>query len=371
MRAFVVIPCLNEENQIAATCHSLGFGLGPDRPPRDTVLVVADNNSTDATGTIVRNLIAHSPPGSFHLVTEPVRGYVPARHRGSQACAELASAAGWDPDDCLVLQADADTIYEPGYVRAMVDAAEGQGPTFLEGQSHAPATFTRSNQAFCQFVERVDNDLADLFAVGAADIIVDDKVCAYRLSDYRRWGGHRREFNRGGDEILAESTRLFIRAKLSGASKIKVNAAIARSSRRRVVASPAQYFATAGFPRGCQWRQHWDEANKHNLRLEDFSHDDSEVLSRLVEQRKCHLISIFMALPAVVASIAKTISCLPACVDDFGRGLHEKLGITRSGLFADTAPVFEELFRLIDTEPAMLLRLANQAKIEIKMKNRW
>ena len=71
MRTVVVIPCLNEQATLAATCASLGFGLdGPS--PDDVTLVLVDNGSDDETPAVMGS-IRQSSPDRVILAKEPER----------------------------------------------------------------------------------------------------------------------------------------------------------------------------------------------------------------------------------------------------------------------------------------------------------
>jgi glycosyltransferase involved in cell wall biosynthesis len=51
----VVMPCLNEQDGLAASCRSLGFGSA-QLPPERCLLVLVDNGSTDSTLDICEGL---------------------------------------------------------------------------------------------------------------------------------------------------------------------------------------------------------------------------------------------------------------------------------------------------------------------------
>ncbi|WP_319460255.1 glycosyltransferase family 2 protein [Micromonospora sp. RTP1Z1] len=94
VRFSVVIPCFNEADYIAATIAS----LQAQRVVGGYEIIVVDNNCTDDTATVARNLGAT-------VVTENERGVCAARQRGA-----LASRGE------IIVSADADTIYAPDWL---------------------------------------------------------------------------------------------------------------------------------------------------------------------------------------------------------------------------------------------------------------
>ena len=123
----IVIPCLNEQHNLTATCRSLGFGAG-QHPAADTVLILVDNGSEDATVTVAKAIQHESRSGSVIVAIEPDRGYVPPRHHGIRVAQAVAADRGVPLQDVLILQADADTIYGDCYIEAMGNRARQMGP---------------------------------------------------------------------------------------------------------------------------------------------------------------------------------------------------------------------------------------------------
>ena len=194
MHTAVVIPCLNEEALIETTAQSLGFGQGCERTPSGSFLVLIDNGSQDRTLRVLEHIREASRPGSVFVVTEPERGYVPARHSGMLAVRDYIEATGISANDVLVLQADADTLYEEGYIEAMRAAAITAGPnTLIEGITHPPHKFFQDSPGYQQLSDAVDKKVEPLLVTEQIDIIVDDKVSGFSLATYFAWGGHRRE----------------------------------------------------------------------------------------------------------------------------------------------------------------------------------
>ncbi len=99
-RFSVVVPAFNEAEWLPATLRSLCAQEGAS----SFEIVLVDNNSADATAEVARSF-------GVRVLTEPVRGVCQARQRG------LLSARGE-----IVVSADADTIYPPGWL-AQIEAA--------------------------------------------------------------------------------------------------------------------------------------------------------------------------------------------------------------------------------------------------------
>jgi glycosyltransferase involved in cell wall biosynthesis len=301
MQTVIVIPCLNEARLIARTAHSLGFGAGA-ASDRDTQLVLVDNGSTDTTWSVLETIREQAAPGTVVLAHEGERGYVPPRHRGTLIASEIAADQGVASEDVLILQGDADTVYEPGYLSAMRQAADAVGPNHvLEGRTHPPHRFMHDHPGFQQLADLVDREVAPL-AQGIEDVVIDDKVAGYRLSDYQSWGGHRRDYMSTGAEVHAETTRLFIRARRLGAKRREVDHAWASPSRRKIQRNPVRHFATAGFPREEAWWRAWNAVypGPHDLQaFDDLA--QRAALGPAIAMRRAHLLALFSTLPKAVA----------------------------------------------------------------------
>lgn len=307
MRAWIVMPCLNEERELVATCASLGFGPGAATDKPDATLVLVDNGSTDGTPDRMRQIQQASPPGTVALTQESERGYVPPRRCGIDLVARLATEEGLVADDVLVLQADADTRYQPGYVAEMLAAAEAAGSqTLLEGRAEAPPEFVRQHPEYQALCEQVSASVGALCVAEADDVIVDDKICAFHLADYIAWGGHAREYDPRGQEIHAETSRLFLRAKPSGARKVSVDGAVAQPSRRKLYESPMLYFTTVGFPHGSAWVAQWRQAYTGIDRFDALSQSDPHVREAIF-LRQCHEVILFGVLPVWVGQTLGTM----------------------------------------------------------------
>lgn len=299
----VVVPCLNEEKNLAGTCASLGFGAGKDSPPAGALLFLIDNGSSDSTVAVAERIKSDSEPGTVFVGHELERGYVPPRRRGNLMMDELARSRGWDAGDVLILQADADTRYAPGYVASMRAAAELNGPgVMIEACVAYPPAFQAEYPEYIRLCDEVDSEFVRLFARDLSDDdLVDDKVSGYRLSDYFVWGGHRREYTEGGEEIHAETARLYMRARAGGARRGRVGDALAYHSPRKVLEDPALHLATAGFPREASWNARWREGYGGPATLRELCDEPHhpEVL-KAVRGREEHLLALLGVLPVHV-----------------------------------------------------------------------
>lgn len=302
MLTFVVMPCLNEAdlvgNAVASLVDSAGGGAC------EVHVVVVDNGSVDGTLEVLDRMRAEAPR-TISVVHEPMRGFVPPRRRGVAVVAELARRAGVDQRDVLVLQADADTVYRPGYVAAMHAAAVGAEGAMMEGACRRPPSFESDHPEYVAAERLVDSAVEMLEASDRDDVVMDDKVCAYRLSDYVRWGGLFEEVTPGGDQIHAETTRMFIRARLSeGAPKLRVNPAGALPSRRRTIEDPRYQFSTLGFPRETSWAsaqaKRWPRTDVDAFARSVLLGGEEEA----VRMRIAHLLALFRMLPAIVLRAA-------------------------------------------------------------------
>jgi glycosyltransferase involved in cell wall biosynthesis len=298
MLTYVVMPCLDEADLIESAIASLGFGYGS--APPDAHFVAVDNGSSDGTLDILARL-QHRDRSRIHIFEESERGFVPPRRRGVAAARELAGAAGVDPAAVLVLQADADTIYKAGYVAAM--RAVAQAGVMLEGATRRPPGFEAAHSSYVAAERLVDAGVEPLQAADEDDVVVDDKVCGFLLADYLLWGGLFDEFAASGDRIHAETTRMFIRAKLRHAArKVRVNPAGAASSRRRVADDPWLHYATVGFPREASWLRN------HGRREQTTGSDIDAFAERVlrggepeaVRLRRAHQLTLFRYLPALI-----------------------------------------------------------------------
>lgn len=106
----VIVPAYNEEKLITGSLRSIRKALGANtRPGLETEVIVADNNSTDATARLAREAGAT-------VVFEPVNQIARARNAGA------AAASG----DWLIF-VDADSHPSPGLIGAVLDAIDRGG----------------------------------------------------------------------------------------------------------------------------------------------------------------------------------------------------------------------------------------------------
>ena len=296
----IVVPCLNEELTLSRTCRSLGFGNGAI-PPRNTLLILVDNGSTDRTWDVALAIKAASPAGIVRLAEEPEQGYVPPRASGCVCAYEAAKALGWAESTVLIVQGDADTEYSRGYIDHLRTASisEGEG-VIIDARVEWPKDRSTNYRGYTSLCDRIDHS----FSQGCSshlDLIVDDKACAYRLSDFRAWGGLLREFGRDAAEIHAETTRMFMRGLTFGARRALCPEAIAWHSMRRIESEPVTSFVTAGFPRGKRFNAAWHKCYPESAALDCAGGVPSPALSLLISARRAHLWGLFVVLPTHVA----------------------------------------------------------------------
>lgn len=362
MHAYIVMPCLNEERELVAACASLGFGPDAAAERSGGTLVLVDNGSSDRTLELMRDIQQASPSGAVELTYEPQRGYVPPRRRGIDLVAQLALEEGLIAEDVLILQADADTQYQPGYVAEMRAVCEAAGPqTLLEGRAEAPPEFALEHSAYQTLCEQVSISVRALCFAEADDVIVDDKISAFRLADYRVWGGHVREYDPQGEEIHAETSRLFLRAKSDGARKIIVEEAVARPSRRKLYESPGLYFATNGFPHGAEWVARWRRAHAGIDSFEAL-HQSHPLVSEAILLRQCHDLILFGVLPLWVGQVAGTLSTTGVIGARLAPLLHLLPPLTRDQLRHAPGLVLWTALQLVEKQlPQLRIYLAQNA----------
>ena len=347
MLTFVVMPCLDETALVTNTIASLGF-MDDATEALEAHLIAVDNGSTDGTLSILNGLRRGRP--RIHVAREAIWGFVPPRRRGVVEAERLARSLGVPPEKTLILQADADTVYREGYVARMQEAAGGSTGAMLEGSTKPPPDFVAAHPAYLAAQRLVDNDTDPLNAQDEDEVVLDDKVCGYRLADYLTWGGLFEESTAGGDEIHAETTRMFIRARLRhGARKIRVNPAGAIPSRRKVLSNPRLQYASVGFPR----EQSWIEAFASGID-QDTDAFAASILDGLdpkaMRLRRAHQLALFRYLPALVAAAEGSIPN-----DQHPPDVASIITAMPSFLVKDLADhpgaALMALFKLIDTAP--------------------
>jgi hypothetical protein len=347
-----VVPCLNEEVLIEATASSLGFGQTGDLAADDVFLVLVDNGSTDGTLGLLQRIASSSRPGAVRVLEERERGFVPPRRRGAYFVGELAAELAVPAEEFLILQADADTSYMPGYARSMWEAVQGRQGFLLEGAIRCLADFEADHPEYRALERTIDGSLEREGVSDEEEIIVDDKACGYLLSDYRRWGGHFREHDQLGGTVHAETTRLFLRARLAhGAQKLRVNPAQAEPSRRRIVEEPALHFATSGFPREDAWVRSWRKRHPRHWTVDEFATSlDHPDVREACFYRAAHDVALFALLPWVVGRAADPEGYKPD--DDRAQRLMQLLPtLTAADLINEPARGLTTVLNAIDAHP--------------------
>ncbi len=351
----IVLPCLDEEATLLETCRSLGFSADGAGQDRGVHLFIVDNGSTDGTLEIAESIAAHSELDSVHVVQESERGYVPPRHTGTQRAGQLAEAAGWS--DILIVQADADTTYTEGYVeRLRAAAAETGSNTLLEGTAEFPTEFGTEFFSYVSLCAQVDERVLSRLGLPlSSDLICTDMVCAYKLSDYVAWGGHLREYTRKGDEIHAETTRLYMRSLARGSHKVVVRDALAYPSARKAVQRPWEEFATAGFPREASWREAWRARHPGGAGAEDLPLTglDGAELEQATRVRERHLVVLFGVLPLhVFRSLGRDPA--PECDARLRKVAAELPVRDAEALYRSPGVFIEDVLDLVDAPRSLL-----------------
>lgn len=108
----VIIPAFNEEENILQTLSS----LSATNTSRSVEIIVVDNNSTDSTSAL-------AAISGTTCITAPVKGITLARNAG------LYIAKGK-----YILNADADTIYPPGWIDLMVQPLQNVHTAMVYGR---------------------------------------------------------------------------------------------------------------------------------------------------------------------------------------------------------------------------------------------
>lgn len=296
---FVVIPCLNEEETLASTCRSLGFGRGISSSPHNTILIIVDNGSTDSTISVAENVKEESAPGSVIIASELVKGYVPPRHHGVEIAEKVSFEQGYSQEEVLILQADADTIYSSNYINSMQYASLHAGfKVLLEAETHYPPSFANEYQVLMNHLSLAEHAFSDLFTQSGNDVIIDDKTCGYRLALYTESGGLQREFFVNGDEIHAGTSRWFMRLRAEGVERCKVETAYVIHSVRKMIQKPLILIANAGFTREASWNNHWELVFRTPSTLKALSQNlNHENLHEALEWRIRNLLALFCLLP--------------------------------------------------------------------------
>jgi hypothetical protein len=284
------------------------------------------------------------------LAHESERGYVPPRHRGVAIARDYFEKQVITPQDVLVVQADADTTYVPGYISALLAAARTIQGSLLEGVAQTLPAFEQLHPGYHRLAEQADLAIEPFLVDEADEVIVDDKVAAYRLSDYFEWGGHQREYNVAGDEIYAETSRLYLRGKMVGAGRLRVADARAFPSRRKVELDPVLYFATAGFPREADWVRRWRLNHSSDVTFDAFESATASVdLAEPIFLRRAHSLLLFGVMPAYVARLLGRAEPRHLIETPLGELVDTVADITAADVASHPARLFEACLPLMET----------------------
>lgn len=137
MTLWVIVPAYNESARIGRTLAALAA-----QTDLDYTLLVVDNNSTDATTSVVREFAARAPM-PVHLTVEPEKGVGCAVDTGFRH----AIAAG----ATLLARTDADCLPRPGWVaalRAALDSGAGMACGRITARHDEHGPFGRAMFAF-------------------------------------------------------------------------------------------------------------------------------------------------------------------------------------------------------------------------------
>ncbi|MER9353760.1 glycosyltransferase family 2 protein [Mesorhizobium sp. M0514] len=350
MKTAVVVPCLNEKVSLIATCLSLGFSR--DATPPDSVLILVDNGSTDGTLEVMK-AIKNNSPGTVLLGQTLERGYVPPRHLGVSMAKSFADEVSIPNNEFLILQADADTIYDRGFIASMTASARSAPQDLIEGIARTTESFLAEYPGYHACCACADEAVSRYFVPEADEVIVDDKVAGYRLSEYLKWGGHRREFGPRGDEIHAETSRLFIRAKTVGARRTRAPEAVAYPSRRKIEANPLGTFATAGFPRESWWWARWAKLHPNHHSLREFDRSDAlQAFANAVFVRQVHTLILFALVPTHVR-LAVDGHTIKSLIGSPLVPLLERVDVAPNSLRTTPGQLLEGYFDLAERQPEL------------------
>lgn len=304
VQIIIVMPCFNEEHYLENSCASLGFGLKKSIP-EDSIIVIINNNSTDATQFIAERIKANSPPNKVILGFEKIQGFVPARYKGNHLAKEVAQTMNLSLKDIFIVQADADTEYSENYISYMkAQACESGENILLEAMVDYPLKFKNKYSSYVNLCSEIDNRFWDSLSLDLTeDVIIDDKAVGYKLSDYFTWGCHKREYTSIGEEIYAETSRLFTSAKAYNAKRILVAEAYAYHSTRQILKNPLLHLSTAGFPRELSWKNKWATFNFTPLDLNSINIKlNTPAINQAIQSRYRHLYALFCLLPVHIAN---------------------------------------------------------------------
>lgn len=320
----MVMPCLNEENNLQKTCESLGFGTSCGGQRRHHHLVIVDNGSSDETLKAAEIILDRSLPRTVHIVSESTRGFVPARSAGVAYAKKIARDFHCPHSECLVLQVDADADYSRDYPSCFAETASAFGPgNLFEAASIMPNNSSDIDRALLSKLDEFDQRFFDKKSCGE-DFVVDDKVVGYFLSDWESIGGLTREFLNDQEYIFCGTTRMWIRMRQQGFNRQMVPGASCAHSLRKLSEGADVFSASAGWPRGSIWKEKWRSSVGYApTAAELLSPCEQPLWNKVLAERERHLASLFIHLPKILedeSREAKKMTPLDALVAAFNRG---------------------------------------------------
>ena len=193
--ASVIVPTFNRAHLLRRNLRAL---LRQVVEPTRYEIIVVDNNSTDATGAVVRRMAEdHS---SIRYILEPEQGVAHARNAG------LRAARG-----PIVAYIDDDTFAPPGWLKVMIDSFERVQPApHVVGGPMFPLLLDRRHAWY--------TDSYDTFSWGDAPRCLDRRECffganvAFKREVLVGAGGFRTGLGMKGEDLAyCEDTEVFER----------------------------------------------------------------------------------------------------------------------------------------------------------------
>lgn len=248
MRIGMVIPAKDEEKWIIPTLQSLV------EQPLDagihSEIVVVENGSDDGTAEVVAQF-AESTCTNVTLLSAPEPSAIGARIMGMQHLTEQAGPVRY------LVSGDADTIYPPGWLDAVVRAFQSGADLVSCAGYMDSVLWQRCPRVAQRYVDEIGSIFFDPQTI--SDLDVDTNEClfthqvyadfgrplvspgfAITSEGYQRLGGFRREYYDadGKREILIAALPLMFRADMAGLRITEITEPWWSHSPRRLLAEP-------------------------------------------------------------------------------------------------------------------------------------